>query len=147
MPYQSVGLSPRESFWCILSPTRARSDPIATKSDRDMFRALHDETAKAIRRGEKFARSLKRVVARRNPDTSLQPLLDPIEKGLATLGAEAAELKRIGWPNKWAGKTRGKSKPVTATSTGKAKAGRKASKTRAKGSGPKTGNQPSPQSA
>ena len=122
---------------------------MATKSDRDIFRALHDETAKAIRRGEKFARSLKRVIAQRNPETSLQPLLEAVEKGLATLGAEADELERIGWPKKGADKTRGKSKPATATPTGdaKAKAGGKASKTRARRSGPKPGDQPSPQSA
>lgn len=114
---------------------------MATKSDRDMFRALHDKTAKAIRRGEKFARSLKRVITQRDPDTSLQPLLATIEKGLATLGAEADELERIGWPKKRAGKTSGKANPATATPTGnaKAKAGGKASKTRAKRNGPKRG--------
>ena len=114
---------------------------MTTKSDRDIFRALHDKTAKAIRRGEKFARSLKRVITQRDPETSLQPFLEAIEKGLATLGAEADELKRIGWPKKRAGKTRGKAKPAKATPTGdaKAKAGGKASKTRVKGSGPKTG--------
>ena len=88
---------------------------MATKSDRDIFRALHDDTAKAIRRGEKFARSLKRVIAQRNPETSLQPLLEVVGKGLATLGAEADELERIGWPKKGADKIRGKSKPATNT--------------------------------
>ena len=114
---------------------------MATKSDRDIFRALHDDTAKAIRRGEKFARSLQRVIAQRNPETSLQPLLEVVGKGLATLGAEADELERIGWPKKGAAKTRGKAKPATITPTGdaKAKAGGKASKTRAKGSGPEPG--------
>ena len=87
---------------------------MATKSDRDIFRALHDDTAKAIRRGEKFARSLQRVIAQRNPETSLQPLLEVVGKGLATLGAEADELERIGWPKKGAAKIRGKSKPATA---------------------------------
>ena len=83
---------------------------MATKSDRDIFRTLHDDTAKAIRRGEKFARSLKRVIAQRNPETSLQPLLEVVGKGLATLGAEADELERIGWPKKGADKIRGKSR-------------------------------------
>ena len=93
---------------------------MATKSDRDIFRALHDDTAKAIRRGEKFARSLQRVIAQRNPETSLQPLLEVVEKGLATLGAEADELERIGWPKKGADKIRGKSRQAT-TAMGDAK--------------------------
>ncbi|ANY82833.1 hypothetical protein BB934_31860 (plasmid) [Microvirga ossetica] len=81
---------------------------MATKSDRNTFRTLHAETAKAIQRGEKFARSLKQVVDQRNPDTSLRSLLETVEKGLVTLNAEADELKRIGWPARGAAKTRGK---------------------------------------
>ena len=107
---------------------------MATKSDRDIFRALHDDTAKAIRRGEKFARSLKRVIAQRNPETSLQPLLEVVGKGLATLGAEADELERIGWPKKGADKIRGKSRQATAQrwATPRAKVDGNASNPRAK---------------
>jgi hypothetical protein len=68
---------------------------MAPKSDRDTFRTLHAETAKAVQRGEKFARSLKRVIAQRNPETALQPLLEAVKKGLGTLGAEADDLERI----------------------------------------------------
>jgi hypothetical protein len=124
---------------------------MAIKSDRDTFRTLHDETAKAIRRGEKFARSLKRVIAQRNPDTSLQPFLKAVEKGLVTLGTEADELERLGWPKKAVEKTRGKSKPATETPNGetkaKAKAGGKALKVRTKGTIAKTESQSSPQGA
>ena len=110
---------------------------MATRTDRDTFRTLHAETAKAIQRGEKFARSLKRVIAQRTPETSLQPLLEMVEKGLVTLGMEAKELERIGWPKKGSEKIRSMAKPA-----GTAKG--KTSKTRAKKGGPKTGDQPSP---
>jgi hypothetical protein len=122
---------------------------MTTKSDRDIFRTLHAETAKAIRRGEKFARSLKRVVAQRNPDTPLQPLLRAVEKGLATLGIEAGELERIGWPKKESEKTAGKSKLFTGAQKSDAKdmAGGRASKTRVKGTSAKQANQPSPHAA
>ena len=122
---------------------------MAPKSDRDTFRTLHAETAKAAQRGEKFARSLKRLIAQRNPDTSLQSLLEAVEKGLVTLGTEADELERMGWPKKGVDKTRNKAKAVTATPTGdgKTKTDGKASKTRAKGNSAKTADQPSRQSA
>ena len=117
---------------------------MATRTDRDTFRTLHAETAKAIQRGEKFARSLKRVIAQRTPETSLQPLLEMVEKGLVTLGMEAKELERIGWPKKGSEKIRSMAKPAAAIPNGNAKAEGKTSKTRAKRGGPKAGDQPSP---
>jgi hypothetical protein len=65
---------------------------MAKESNRDTFQTLHAETAKAIQRGAKFARSLMRWIVQRNPDASLQPLLEAVEKDLVILGARRMNL-------------------------------------------------------
>jgi hypothetical protein len=106
---------------------------MTSKSDLNTYRSLHEETAKAIRRGEKFSKSLERVVAQREPNTSMKPLLKALGKGLSTLRHESNELERLGWPKKFTDKPEAKStasdgSSVKASKVGNGKAKPKAAK-------------------
>lgn len=86
------------------------------KKERDGLRELHDQTLKALRRGEKFAKSLTRIMAQSDPDAPAQALLKSVEDGVAMLRKQASELERLGWPSKVQEKAKGKLKSAKAVS-------------------------------
>ena len=103
---------------------------MAGKKERDGFRELRDQTVKAIRRGEKLAKTLTRIVAQTDPAAPAQLLLTSVEKGIAQLRSDVQNLEGRARSKKRADKAKGALKPKAAKKvrgdSAKTKAGAKA---------------------